>query len=242
VKRFYKTVDIEGPTDGVWRILLDGRPVRTPGRVHLDIATDALAEAIAAEWRAQSEKIDPNSMPLTSLASTAADRVGPLRGPVTDQLLGFVQSDMVCYRADSPRELVARQDACWQPLVDWLEQRFDARLTVTSGVMPVSQPEAAGRAVRAALAALDDDALTAVSCAAAATGSLVLALALIEGRLDPEAAIEAAHLDELWQAEQWGSEDHAVERRAVTSADIVAAARYHALSRPVAGGGGFPGA
>jgi len=231
VKRFYKTVEFEGPREGLWRILLDGRPVRTPGRVPLAIATADLAEAVAAEWRAQGETIDPQSMPLTSLASTAADRVGPLRAAVLDELLGFVQSDMVCYRAESPRELVARQEACWQPLVDWLEQRFDARLTVTGGVMPVRQPEAASRAVGAALSALDDDALTAVSCATAATGSLVLALALVEGRVDAAAAIEAAHLDELWQAEQWGKEEHADERRAVTSADIVAAARYHALSR-----------
>ena len=234
MKRFYKTVTVEQATPEIWRILLDGRPVKTPGRVHLDIATPALAEAIAAEWRAQDEKIAPRRMPLTSLASTAADRVRPLRDGVTDQLVGYVRSDLVCYRAEEPAELVARREARWQPLLDWLEQRYDVRLNVVGGIMPTAQPANAVPAVRAALAALDGDALTAVSCAAAASGSLVLALALVEGRIDADAATEAAQLDELWQVEKWGDDAEAAERRALAAADITAAARYHALTRPSA--------
>src|SRR3546814_494721 len=127
--------------------------VRTPGRVPLEMPTAGLAEAVAHEWRAQGETIDPRTMPLTSLASTVVDRVRPLRAGVTEQLLRFAETDLVCYRADAPPELVARQDTSWQPLTEWLKQRFGARLTVVCGVVPERQPDAAIRALEAALAA-----------------------------------------------------------------------------------------
>ncbi|MFN4087886.1 MAG: ATP12 family protein [Alphaproteobacteria bacterium] len=231
MKRFYTSVAVAEAGTGARRILLDGRPVRTPGRVPLELATAALAEAVAAEWRAQGDTVVPRSMPLTSLASTSTDRVRPLRDGVTAQLVRFIRSELVCYRAETPEDLVARQEACWQPLVDWFAQRFDAPLRVVRGVMPEPQPDAAHRAAAAALEALDADALTTVSCAAAAAGSLVLALALVEGRLDAEATAAAAQLDEIWQAERWGDDPQAAERRAAVLAEIDAAARYFALTR-----------
>ncbi len=230
MKRFYKTVSVN-QGDGRWRIALDGRELRTPGRVALDLPTAPLAEAVAEEWRAQGEKVLPHTMPLTSLAFTVADRVTPLRAGVVEQLIRFARSDLVCYRAEEPEELVRRQDEGWQPLLEWLEQLFDARLSVVRGVMPQAQPESAVRAIRAALDALDDHALTAVSAAAAAGRSIVVALALVEGRLTAAEAFALAQLDELWQAEVWGADPEAEARRAVLAAEFDAAALFHSLSR-----------
>ncbi len=230
MKRFYKTVSVN-QGDGRWRIALDGRELRTPGRVALDLPTAPLAEAVAEEWRAQGEKVLPHTMPLTSLAFTAADRVAPLRTGVVEQLLRFAQNDLVCYRAEEPEELVRRQEAGWQPLIEWLEQRFDARLSVVRGILPQTQPESALRAIRAALDAMDDYALTAVSGAAAAGSSIVVALALVEKRLAAAEAFALAQLDELWQAEVWGGDPEAEARRALLAAEFDAAARFHSLSR-----------
>jgi chaperone required for assembly of F1-ATPase len=229
IRRFYKSVSTAAAAEGGFSVMLDGKPVRTPAKAPLAVPTPALAQALQTEWEAQGEQLEPTSMPLTQLASTAIDRVAPLREGVVEELLNYASTDLLCYRADDPEELIARQNAVWQPLVDWALTRFDARLAVARGVMPVEQPPEALTALRRAVEAYDQWRLTALQMATAATGSLVLALALMEGRLDASGAFAASQLDELFQAELWGEDWEAVERRDRLLADVTAAARFKDL-------------
>lgn len=230
MKRFYRAVEVAEERSG-FGIRLDGRPVRTPGRAPLVVTSRPLAEAIAAEWAAQAETILPRTMPMTRLASTAVDRVTPQREQVIDDVAAYAGTDLVCYRAAAPPDLVHRQHESWQPLVDWAALSYDAPLVVTTGMMPVGQPREALGALRAAVAAHDDFALAALVVATQASGSLVVALALATSRLDPEAAFAAAQIDETHQIERWGEDEELAERRAAIRADLEEAARFLALLR-----------
>ncbi|MEQ8602649.1 MAG: ATP12 family protein [Marivibrio sp.] len=225
LKRFYAQaaaapaaeIDAVDGDDG-FAVLLDGKPIRTQGRrVHLIAPTRALADAVAAEWAAQDAKIDPASMPMMTLTATALDRVVPQAQAVAADAAAYAGSDLLCYRA-APDEadgvLRPRQDAAWQPLLDWAAERYGARLVVAEGIMPVAQDNAALMLFGRALGALDAFRLTAVHVMTTATGSLVLALALLEGRLSPEEAHALATLDETVQAEKWGEDEEAAARRA----------------------------
>jgi chaperone required for assembly of F1-ATPase len=230
MKRVYRKAAMSATADG-YGVALDGRPVKTPAKRDLRVPSAALAAAISAEWDAQEGEVRPPAMPLTQLASTAIDRVGPQRALIVQQVAGYAGTDLVCYRATRPPELKARQEAAWQPLVDWAVLRYDAPLTVTAGVIPIAQPEASLRAFAAAVAEHDDFALAALSAATAACGSLVIALALCEGRLDADQAFGASQLDESFQIEAWGEDSEQAERRRALAADIAAAARFLALLR-----------
>lgn len=230
MKRFYRRAEIVAAAEG-YGVALDGRRVKTPAKRDLRVPNAALAAAISAEWNAQQGEVRPPAMPLTQLANTALDRVGPQRAAVVQQTAGYAGTDLVCYRAARPPELAARQEAAWQPLVDWAVLRYDAPLAVTAGVIPVIQPAASLRAFAAAVAGHDDFALAALYAVTAACGSLVIALALGEGRLDAEAAFAASQLDESFQIEAWGEDSEEAERRAALAADITAAARFLALMR-----------
>jgi chaperone required for assembly of F1-ATPase len=225
MKRVYREVTTR-PVSGGWGIALDGRPMRTPGRSELIVPSAALAEAIAAEWDAQQGDIRPATMPLTRLAATAIDRTACQRELVAAEAANYASTDLVCYRAEHPPALVARQQETWQPLIDWAMRRYDAGLTVTSGIVPQPQPPATLKAFAAAVAAQDDFRLTALHTATAALGSLVIALALLEGRLDAEAAFAASQLDESFQIEAWGEDAEAAARRQALAEDIAAAARF----------------
>lgn len=232
IRRIYKSAGIAAADEDGVAVLLDGKPLRTPAKVPLSVPTRALAEAIAAEWDRQGDHVEPATMPLMQLASTAVDRVGPLRAAVIDELMNYAATDLLCYRAEEPDELVARQNAAWQPLLDWAMVRLDAPLAVASGVMPVAQPPTALAALRRAVEAYDCWRLTALQMAAAATGSVVLALALLERRLDADQAFAVSQLDELYQAELWGEDWEAAERRDRLRADVAAAAAFAALVSP----------
>ena len=208
---------------------LDGRELRSPAKARLVLPTERLAAAIAAEWEAQGEHIVPSTMPVTAIASTAADRIGARREEMVGEIARFAETDLVCYRAEAPESLVERQRQVWQPLLDWLAMRFDARLTATDGILPLPQPPEALAALRAAVAAYDDRRLAAVSVATAAAGSLVVALALIEGLIGPQEATAAAQLDERWQSETWGDDPEAVRRREAAAAELAAAHRFVGL-------------
>lgn len=227
-KRFYTAVAV-APAEGEVRVHLDGRPVRTPGGRFLSLPSPPLAEAVAAEWEAQTDLIRPSTMPLTQLANTTLDRIGPQRAVITDTLIGYAGTDLVCFLADRPADLVARQTELWQPLRDWLALALDAPLTVTTALIAPVQPADSLAALRAHLERRDDWHLAAVQAATAAAGSLVIALALAEGRIDAARAIAASQLDERYQADLWGDDDEAVDRRAHLSHDIEAAARWLAL-------------
>lgn len=232
MKRFYKAAAAEpAAAPDVFRIALDGRPVRTPAKAVLEVPRPAFAEAVAEEWGRQGATIDQRTMPLTAYACTAIDLVAGKRGQVVAEVAAYGEHDLLCYRAGAPADLAARQQAEWQPLLDWAALTFDAPLKVTSGVVSVGQAPAAVRALRGAVEALDDFELTVLSSAVSAAGSLVIGLALRAGRLDAEAAFEAALLDELYQAERWGDDLEAVRRREAIKADLGAAARAFALLR-----------
>ncbi|WP_157879120.1 ATP12 family chaperone protein [Pararhodospirillum photometricum] len=230
-RRFYKSVGVtEGPEGA--GVLLDGRAVRTPGRAGLVVPTLALAEALAAEWAAQGESIDPATMPLTALANTALDRVAPERSAILDTLVRYGGTDLLCYRADQPTTLVERQEAAWSPLLDWLATTHGLSLVVTRGLMPVAQPEPTLARLRSVLEGLDLWALTATQALAAAGGSVGLALAVGGGRLSAEEAFTLAHLDDLFQVERWGDDAEARARREALAADMSAAHRFLILARP----------
>jgi chaperone required for assembly of F1-ATPase len=228
MKRRYARV-ATGPVEGGWGIALDGKPMTTPAKNELILPTGPLAAAIAAEWEAQREEIRPATMPLTRLAATAIDRTAAQRESVVAETAGYAGTDLVCYRAEHPPALAARQQAVWQELIDWAALRYDATLEVTTGIVPAAQSPAALRAFAAIVAAQDDFRLTALHGLAAACGSLVIALALIEGRLDAGAAFAASQLDETFQIEAWGEDADAAARRRALAADIEAAARFLAL-------------
>jgi chaperone required for assembly of F1-ATPase len=234
MKRVYREVTTR-PVLGGWGIALDGRPMRTPGRAELVVPSAALAEAIAAEWDAQQGDIRPATMLLTRLAATAIDRTATQRELVVAEAASYASTDLVCYRAEHPPALIARQQAVWQPLIDWAMRRYDAGLAVTSGVVPQPQPPAMLKAFAAAVAAQDDCRLTALHTVTAACGSLVIALALLEGRLDAEAAFAASQLDETFQIEAWGEDAEAAARRRTLAEDIAAAARFVQLLEPAKG-------
>jgi|GraSoiStandDraft_5_1057265.scaffolds.fasta_scaffold156059_2 chaperone required for assembly of F1-ATPase len=225
MKRVYKHVDTRS-TDGGYGIALDGRSMRTPAKRDLVVPSAGLAAAIADEWDAQQDEIRPATMPLTRLAATAIDRTALQRDQVVSETANFAATDLVCYRADHQPALSARQQSLWQPLIDWATLRFDAPLSVTTGVIPTQQNPASLKAFAAAVAAHDDFRLTALHTLTAACGSLVIALALAEGRLDPDAAFAASQLDERFQIEAWGEDSEAAARREALAADIAAAARF----------------
>jgi chaperone required for assembly of F1-ATPase len=230
MKRLYKRAD-PARWDGAHGITLDGRSVKTPGKRDLTVPSGTLAAAIAQEWNAQEGEVRPATMPLTRLATTTVDRVATQRGAVVQQTANYAGTDLLCYRAVHPPTLAARQQAAWQPLIDWAVLRYDAPLSVTTGVIPKSQATTSLRALAAAVAELDDFTLTALHSATAACGSLVLGLALIEGRLDAEEAFAASQLDESFQIESWGEDSEQTERRRALAADIEAASRFISLLR-----------
>ncbi|GAA3250687.1 ATP12 family chaperone protein [Sphingomonas yabuuchiae] len=222
MKRFWNNVSVDG--DRVVR--LDDRPVRTPGRVPLALPTPALAEAVAGEWRGVEEIVDPRAMPLTGLANAAIDRIGADPAPFAEGLARYAESDLLCYRADSPPELVARQDAVWNPLLDWARDRYDVHFTLVTGIMHRPQPSATVERLAHAVAALDPFRLAALSPVVTITGSLVLALALLEDAADADTIWTAAHVDEDFQAEQWGEDYLAVEAREAKRREFDAAVRF----------------
>jgi chaperone required for assembly of F1-ATPase len=235
MKRFYRKVEIL-PVAGGYGVALDGKPIKTPARQPLAMPNAALAAAVAAEWDTQQIEIRPAEMPLTQLASTAVDRVRPQRDAIVNEIAAYAGTDLVCYRATHPPELAARQQAAWQPLVDWAALRYNAPLEITAGIIPISQPPASLRAFAAAVTEHDDLALSALHLATGACGSLVIALALIEGRLDAPEAYAASQLDESFQIEAWGEDEEQARRRQALAADVSAAARFLSLLRAPACG------
>ena len=225
-KRFYKQAAVIDREDGGYGIALDGRPIRTPGGSQLAAPTRALAEAVAAEWNAQGDEISPQTMPMMRLAATAIDRIGRERMAIVDGIAAYGGSDLLCYRAESPAGLVERQAKLWQPLLDWAAETHGARLAVTQGISHIAQDEAALAALRKAVESQDDYRLAAVSQLTPACGSLVIALALLAGHIGADRAVEASQLDEDWQAEQWGQDKEAIDRRANVAREIADAARF----------------
>ena len=224
MKRFYTDASVI-EMEGCFGVALDGKPVKTPGKADLTVPVSVLAEAIAAEWEAQEDQIDLASMPMLRLAATAIDRVAAKRNEVMAIALKFAETDLLCYRADEPPELVVRQAKVWQPLLNWAAEDLNAPLEVTEGIVPIVQPQKALGGLGTALMALTDLEMTAVSGIAAATSSLIIGFAVKSGRLTPKEAAEAGLLDELFQMKQWGEDKIALERHASIRQEINESAR-----------------
>jgi chaperone required for assembly of F1-ATPase len=234
VKRFWDIATTD-PVAGGYRILLDGRPMRLPGGSALVIGPPRLALAIAEEWQqagaAKGGEMSFSDTPLTRLAGTAQERIAIDPASTIDAIARYGESDLLCYRAETPRGLVHRQAQMWQPWLDWAALTHDAPLRVTAGIGYIRQHHDSIAALKRAVARLDVHALAGLGIAVPALGSLVLGLALAAGELDAEAATTLGSLDELFQAELWGEDAEAAARRAAVGAEIMLAARFIALTR-----------
>jgi chaperone required for assembly of F1-ATPase len=235
VKRFWETVRVELGETG-YAILLDGRPMHLPGGAVLRVDAEPLARAIAEEWRlagdANGGEMSFADTPLTRLAGTAQQRIAPDPARTVDAIARYAESDLLCYRAEGPDKLVARQAREWQPWLDWVAVTYKAPLRVGIGIGFVKQHRGSVAALRSAVAELDIAALAALGIAVPALGSLVLGLALAERQLDAESAHALGVLDELFQVEAWGEDAEAAARRASIAADIALAERFLQLTRP----------
>ena len=221
-KKFYTLASV---TEDL-AIALDGRPVKTPLKARLVLPGRALAEAVAREWNAQVDVINPALMPLTRLANTALDRAGPERAYVARQIAEFAGSDLVCYRADAPYRLVELQVAKWDPVLDWAKARWGAEFRTARGILHVQQSQEAIAAVQSHVAGLDAFRLTVAHNLTTLTGSALLALMLVEGSIAGEEAWVAAHVDEDFQIAQWGEDIEAERRRANRHRDFEASLRF----------------
>ena len=225
MKRFWKDASVTPDGDG-WAISLDGKPVRTPARKPLVVPTESLAEAIADEWNSAGERVDPRAMALTGLANAAIDRVAEDPESFAAGLATYGESDLLCYRAAAPRALAERQEKGWDPLLAWARRRFDVDFRTSCGIVHVQQPEATTRRLAHAAASLDPFRLAALSPLVTIGGSLLAALAVLEGAVSAEAAWDAVSIDDQWQLEQWGADADEEERQANRRRDFLAAARF----------------
>ena len=229
VKRFYGNV--ERSLYSPFEVLLDGRPLKTPGGRKLTTGrARALADAIADEWQAQDLEIRPETMPLTKLVNTAIDRIPGNRVSVIDDLAKYASSDLLCYRAESPEELVRRQREAWDPWLGWAVEEHWAKLEVASGVSHVEQSADALERLRNAIAAHDDLSLTALHVGITITGSAILGLAFAARELTAEQAFALSQIDETFQAERWGRDAEAEKARAARLAELTAAGRLLTLA------------
>lgn len=227
-KRFW-TEALAVETEAGWGVALDGRPLQTPARAALAIPSRAVAEAMAAEWNGAGAVFDPLAMPTTRAVNTAIDRVAPNRAAVAEEIAAYGESDLLCYRAEAPEALAAREAAAWDPWLDWIRETWDAPLVCAAGVLHVAQPPMSVARLRALVGGRDAFALTPLHEMVALSGSLVLGLAVAEGALEAGEAWAISRVDETWQAEQWGEDAEAAEAAARKAADFAAAARLAAL-------------
>jgi len=230
MKRFYKQVSIAPLEDG-FGVLLDGKSVKTPARNTLVLPTEKLAQAIAAEWQGQGEEVVVTSMPLLRLANTAIDGVSTNREEVINAILRFGENDLICYRAHQPPELAARQSAGWDPLLDWVAQRHGARMHVAQGLNHVDQTPETLAALRQPLGHLDPFTLAGLHVVASITGSMVLALTVIDDALSGARAFELSRIDETYQIEKWGQDTEAAKRATALAHELDKAVELISLMR-----------
>lgn len=230
MKRFYKTVSVAGSEAG-HAVQLDGKQIKTPAKSDLVVPNEVLAKAIAAEWEAQDDEIDPQTLRLTRLSNSAIDRVVAHRVEVVAEISGFADTDLVCYRADQPDELIRRQAEAWDPLIGWAGERYGMAFDVTDGLMPIPQSAECLSRARHAVEAFDHFGLSGLHAATSLCGSVVLGLAIADGRLDGQTAWTLSLIDETWQIDEWGEEHEATIRREGLLSELTAVANYLSLIR-----------
>lgn len=231
MKRFYRQAAVSAQADGTFGIELDGRPLPTPAKAPLALPSERLAQAVADEWNVQGNTVKPEAMPFMTLASTAIDRVIPQHDAVAADIASYAGSDHLCYWADEPDELVALQERDWTPELKWAERRYGVPFRIVKGVIYQAQDNATLMIMAREVASLDSFTLAALHSLTSVYGSMLLALSVLEGRNDAEKAFELSQLDESWQAEQWGWDEEALERRAAHLADAKNAERFIGLLR-----------
>ena len=224
MKRFYTAATVTG--DGPFGVALDTRPLRTPARALLELPTRALAQAIADEWQAQGDKIDPRAVPLTGYANAAIDHVAADQAGFARRLAAFGETELIAYRADGPASLLAAQAAAWDPWVEWLARRYDVGLIITTGILHVAQPPATLARIGAAFAAFTPFQLAPLDPVVTITGSAVLALAVAQGEMAATAAYDIAHVDALWQEQHWGRDPLAEKAENERRSDLAAAIAF----------------
>ena len=223
-KRFYTTVSV-APAPGGFTVLLDGKAIRTPLRRALSVPTGRLADRLASEWDAQAERIDPAAMPMTRLANTVIDGIADDPSAVRNDLAGYIETDLLFYRAGYPQRLAALQREAWDPIVHTAETALGARFVLAEGVMHVAQPAGSVKAFRAYVSRYADPfAVAALHQMTTLTGSALLAVGIAEGWIALDAAWSAAHVDEDWNIAQWGRDEEAQARRATRLRDMRVAA------------------
>lgn len=229
-KRFWTDVAIREVEAG-YAVELDGRPVRTPAKAALTLPTRALAEAVAEEWRAQQDEIQPEAMPVTRMANSSIDKIIPQRAEVEAHLLSYGETDLLCYRAESPQELVDRQAEAWDPWLEWLAQKTGVRLLVASGVIPVAQPLAELERLKLEFAGFSNFQLAAFHDLVTLPGSLVLAISVTSGSAKPNEIWDVACVDEQWQIEQWGEDEEAQHNNILKRKAFLDAASFFEFAR-----------
>ena len=230
MKRFWKSVTTEETGEG-WRVLLDGRPVSTPARQPCLVPVAAMAEQIAREWDSQDTVIRPLQMPMTRTAATCIDRVLPNLAEVRANVAAYGETDLLCYRADEPAALNMRQREGWDPILGWAAERFDVTLNTGHGIMHIPQPKSALARLGEEVGRADPWQLTALSELTTISGSLVLALAVLHGRLDAPEAWNLSRIDENWNIEQWGEDAEAAAQAARREAEFLHSAAVLDLLR-----------
>lgn len=230
-KRFWTEAKVT-ETEGGFGILLDTRPVKTPGKATLVAPTPEMATAIAAEWDAQQDEIRPLTMPVTRAANAAIDKVTPQHAEVADMIAAYGDADLLCYRADAPEGLVARQEATWDPLLDWADAALGARLVPVVGVMHKPQDPRALAALSARVHAMDPFTLTAFHDLVSLSGSLVIGFAARMAHQDPETLWFASRIDEIWQEELWGVDEEARQMALAKQTQFINAKRFNDLVNP----------
>ena len=229
-KRFYAAAAVANRDDGSFGIELDGRPVKTPAGHALAVPSRALADAIAGEWNAQGDEIVPASLPFTRLANSAIDGIAGREGQVAPDILNYAASDLLCYRAASPAGLVAMQARLWDRILAWVRAEYDAPFKVGTGIKHLDQPPASLEAIRRAISTMGPFQLAALHVMTTLTGSALIALAHAKRFLDADAAWEAAHVDENWQASQWGDDFEAAQRQKKRFSEFLNASLFFELA------------
>jgi len=227
LKRFWKTATVEQTDDG-FAVLLDGRSVKTPAKAGLIVPSKALAEKIASEWDAQEGDVNPEIMPFTRAANAAIDKVTLQFVEVADLIAAYGENDLLCYRAATPQELVDRQAAAWDPILDWANDVYGVRLATGQGVMHIAQPPSAIERLTQEVHALSPFQLTAFYDLVSLTGSLVLGFAIVNNRLGADAAWDLSRIDEIWQAEHWGQDEEALDLAETKRQALLSAAEFYA--------------
>lgn len=229
-KRFWKETTV-AEAEGGWQVLLDGRPVRTPLKAPMILPTRDMAEAVASEWDAQEGVIKPLSMPVTRSANAAIDKVSVQHAEVAAMLAAYAETDLLCHRAEAPKELADQQNKGWNPVLDWAEKTYDAPLLVVTGILPADQPAESLGIYTRTVAGFRPFSLTALHDLISLSGSLVLGLHVANGKMDPDDAWKLSRIDEEWQISQWGEDDEATEAAEIKRAAFRHAARFLRLAQ-----------